>query len=139
MNYFTPYIHIHNQQKDQQRQQERLRNRNDTASRWSFELNRLLSAAVVNQRFCQLLLTEPETALGLGFNGESFALPAHEKSLVLSIQATTLQSFTQQLLALQEIASGLIQQPELVIESDENGEGHKMPKIQVRSPVPLSV
>lgn len=139
MNYFTPYIHIHNQQKDQQRQQERLRNRNDTASRWSFELNRLLSAAVVNQRFCQLLLAEPATALGLGFNGESFTLPAHEKSLVLSIQATTLQSFTQQLLSLHETTSGLTRQPELVIESEETMEGHKTPKIQVRSLVPLSV
>jgi hypothetical protein len=139
MNYFTPYIHIHNQQKDQQRQQERLRNRNDTPRQWSAELNRLLSAAVVNKRFCQLLLTEPETALGLGFNGESFALSAHEEALVLAIRATTLQSFAQQLLSLCETGVGLPRQAEQIVEPEENTEGTKTPKIQIRSLVSLSV
>lgn len=138
MNYFTPYVHIHNQQKDQQRQQERLRNRSDTSSRWSAELNRLLCAAVVNQGFCDLLLTEPETALAMGFNGESFALSAQERAFVLSIRATTLQSFTQQLLFLQESGVGLPRQPEPASEPRENVEGRQLPVIQLHSLLPVS-
>ncbi|MBX2999187.1 MAG: hypothetical protein KF893_11805 [Caldilineaceae bacterium] len=139
MNYFTPYIHIHNQQKDQQRQQEKSRNRNEKANQWSVDLNRLLSAAVVNQRFCQLLLTEPATALALGFNGESFALPTEEESLVLSIRATTLQSFTQQLLALHRNGSGHLRQMEQAIELEESIEGHQAPRTQIRSLATVSI
>jgi hypothetical protein len=139
MNYFTPYVHIHNQQKDLQRQQQRLRNRNDTSSPWSFELNRLLCAAVVNQQFCQLLLTEPETAMKLGFNGESFMLSAQERWLILSIQATTLESFTQQLLSLNENGSNLPRQPDPVIDSEDSLEGHETPTIHIRSLVPFLV
>jgi hypothetical protein len=138
MNYFTPYVHIHNQQKDQQRQQ-RLRNRSDAPSPWSFELNRLLCAAIVNQRFCQLLLSEPETALRLGFNGESFTLSAQERSQILAIRATTLQGFTQQLLWLNENGKNLPRQPDPVIDSADSLEGHETPTIRIRSLVSLSV
>jgi hypothetical protein len=102
MNYFTPYIHVFNQQKEVQRQQERLRHRDKTKIQPHVELNRLLSAAVVNQRFCQLLLSNPEEALALGCNGERFALSAEEKAQVLAIQADSLQSFASQLLDLQK-------------------------------------
>jgi hypothetical protein len=61
------------------------------------ELARLLTAAVVNRRFCQLLLTNPETALSTGYNGESFRLASEEKDLVLSIQAQSLAEFARQL------------------------------------------
>jgi hypothetical protein len=63
------------------------------------ELSRLLSAAVVNQRFCRLLLSNPATALATGYNGESFRLAKEEKDLVLSIQAKTLEDFARQITA----------------------------------------
>jgi hypothetical protein len=61
------------------------------------ELSRLLTAAVVNQRFRQLLLTNPETALASGYNGESFSLANEEKDLILSIRAKSLADFAAQL------------------------------------------
>jgi hypothetical protein len=61
------------------------------------ELSRLLTAAVVNQRFCNLLLTNPATALAIGYNGESFRLGKEEHDLILSIQAKTLADFARQL------------------------------------------
>jgi hypothetical protein len=66
-------------------------------SSYGRELSRLLTAAVVNQRFRQLLLTNPETALASGYNGESFRLASEEKDLVLSIRAISLADFAMQL------------------------------------------
>jgi hypothetical protein len=60
-------------------------------------LSRLLTAAVVNKRFRHLLLTNPETALASGYNGESFSLANEEKDLVLSIQAISLADFAAQI------------------------------------------
>jgi hypothetical protein len=60
-------------------------------------LSRLLTAAVINQRFRHLLLTNPETALAAGYNGESFSLANEEKDLVLSIHAKSLADFARQL------------------------------------------
>lgn len=98
MNYFTPFVHIHNQQKEQ-RQADKTGERSDT-SLFSTEINRLLSAAVVNQRFCNLLLSDPLRAIEIGFNGESFSFLHEEKVLLTSIKATTLQSFAEQTMAL---------------------------------------
>ena len=61
------------------------------------ELSRLLTAAVVNHRFCSLLLTCPERALASGYNGEPFRLAAEDKNLILSIQAKSLADFARQL------------------------------------------
>ncbi|MCL4562789.1 MAG: hypothetical protein M1281_19520 [Chloroflexi bacterium] len=59
----------------------------------SANISRLLTAAVINQGFRKLLLSNPEKALNSGFNGESFSLNGHEKDLILSIHATTLTDF----------------------------------------------
>jgi hypothetical protein len=64
----------------------------------SREMNRLLTAAVVSRKFCQLLLTEPQVAMRNGYNGEAFHLAADEVALILSIQATSLCDFADQLL-----------------------------------------
>jgi hypothetical protein len=64
------------------------------------ELSRLLTAAVVNQEFCKLLLTNPATALKTGYNDESFRLAAEEESIVLSIRAASLTEFALQLAAI---------------------------------------
>lgn len=61
------------------------------------ELSRLLTAAVVNQRFCKLLLNNPERALACGYNGEAFRLASEEKKRVLSIRARSLAEFATQL------------------------------------------
>jgi len=66
------------------------------------ELSRLLTAAVINQRFCHLLLNYPAKALASGFNGESFRLAMDEKERVLSIRANNIQDFARQLADIQQ-------------------------------------
>ncbi len=59
----------------------------------SANISRLITAAVVNQGFCRLLLTNPEKAISSGYNGETFRLDGREKELILSIQASSLADF----------------------------------------------
>ncbi len=61
------------------------------------ELSRLISAAVVNQKFCSLLLADPALALATGYDGEAFRLATEEQELILSIRATSLADFALQL------------------------------------------
>jgi short-subunit dehydrogenase len=61
------------------------------------ELSRLLTAAVVNQEFCNLLLANPGMAVTIGYNGEPFDLAAEEQELIVSINATSLADFAKQL------------------------------------------
>lgn len=61
------------------------------------ELSRLITAAVVNREFCNLLLADPAMALAAGYNGEAFHLATEEQELILSIRATTLADFARQL------------------------------------------
>ncbi len=61
------------------------------------ELNRLLVAAVVNRRFCRLLLANPIAALAAGYRGQPFKLTAAEHGHVLAIRATSLVDFAHQL------------------------------------------
>jgi hypothetical protein len=70
-------------------------------------LSRLMTAAVVNQSFRQLLLTNPLMAMSDGYLGENFSLASDEKELVLSIQASDLTDFANQLI------------------NNRNGNGHK--------------
>jgi hypothetical protein len=98
MNYFTPFVHIHNLQKEQ-RPTDKMGVCSDV-SLFIIEINRLLSAAVINQRFCNLLLSDPLRAIEIGFNGESFSFLPEEKVLLVNIKATTLQSFAEQMTAL---------------------------------------
>lgn len=66
------------------------------------ELNRLLTAAVVNRGFCNLLLTNPASALAAGYNGESFRLAAEDQARILAIQAKSLADFAMQLAGIQK-------------------------------------
>ena len=61
------------------------------------ELSRLITAAVVNRQFCNLLLANPAMALATGYNGEAFHLATEEQELVASIRATSLADFAKQL------------------------------------------
>jgi hypothetical protein len=61
------------------------------------DLNRLITAALVNQGFCNMLLANPERAVASGFNGEAFSLESDEQDLVKSIRAASLPEFAMQL------------------------------------------
>lgn len=63
----------------------------------SHEISRLLTAAVVSHKFSDLLLSDPRTALAVGYNGESFQLSPEEIKLVMSIQASSVRDFASQL------------------------------------------
>jgi hypothetical protein len=65
------------------------------------ELNRLLSAAIVSMGFRNMLISNPETAIASGFQGEKFKLTNEEYQWLLSVQATDLASFASQLLEYQ--------------------------------------
>ena len=53
-------------------------------------INRLLSAAVINRRYCELLLSQPAEALAVGFRGEIFQFSQAKHNLILSHQAQSL-------------------------------------------------
>jgi hypothetical protein len=59
-------------------------------------LSKLFEAAVVSRQFCQLLLSQPETALQQGYLGNSFELTLEEQALIISIQANSLPDLAQQ-------------------------------------------
>jgi len=70
----------------------------------SANLSRLITAAVINQSFRSLLLSNPEKALTAGYHGESFRLDRDERELVLSIRATSLSDFAVKVAARRETA-----------------------------------
>jgi len=61
------------------------------------EISRLLTAAVINEGFRKMLLTNPEMALIKGYKGESFHLSKEERSRITSIHATSLTDFAAQI------------------------------------------
>ena len=58
-------------------------------------LHRLFAAAVVNDQFCETLLSKPEEALVNGYLGQTFTLTDQEKKLIQSIRADTLTGLAQ--------------------------------------------
>ena len=62
------------------------------------ELNRLLSAAIVSAGFRNMLISNPETAVDKGYQGEKFNLNPDEYRWLVSVQATDLASFASQML-----------------------------------------
>lgn len=63
----------------------------------SQEYSRILTAAVINMQFRQLLLSNPGKAIESGYGGETFALAREEKRRVSEIHATSLADFASQL------------------------------------------
>jgi len=61
------------------------------------EYSRILTAAVINSRFRQMLLSNPGKAVSTGYAGEAFHLPHEEKKRLASIRATSLADFASQL------------------------------------------
>ena len=54
------------------------------------EMSRLISAALVDEKFCHLLLADPAVAIASGYNNEAFNLSPQEKIFVLTTGATSL-------------------------------------------------
>ena len=63
----------------------------------NFEISRLLTAAVINKKFCKMLLNDPAKALDKGYYGEAFRLAKDEKEELASIHAKSLVDFAAQL------------------------------------------
>ena len=62
------------------------------------EFSRLLTAAVVNLEFRNLLLTNPYDAISDGYNGEKFIFDSESQSLIFSIRANSLEEFVEKLM-----------------------------------------
>jgi hypothetical protein len=60
-------------------------------------INRLLCAATVNSRFCDVLLHDPVQALSMGYLDHTFALTPEETKAVTSIRAQRLEDLAAQL------------------------------------------
>lgn len=71
--------------------------RNHSATARQNEYSRILTAAVINTHFRQLLLSNPGMAISSGYGGEMFHLPKEEKKRVSSIRASSLEDFASQL------------------------------------------
>ncbi len=61
------------------------------------EYSRILSAAVVNANFRNLLLSDPEKAISSGFAGEDFHLAKDEAKRLSLIHAGSLAEFASQM------------------------------------------
>ncbi|MHB8807168.1 MAG: hypothetical protein ACYC59_06260 [Anaerolineaceae bacterium] len=57
------------------------------------EISRILSAAVINEPFCQLLLDSPIHAIESGFHDEYFNVNAQELAKIEAIHASNLVDF----------------------------------------------
>jgi len=68
------------------------------------EINRMLTAAVVNKRFEKLLLTNPGLAIANGYAGETFNFNEKAQLRIAAIRAESLQDFARQLIQVQEPA-----------------------------------
>lgn len=60
-------------------------------------LRRLLIAAAISSRFCEMLLENPGSAVRSGFGGEVFSLSDSTLTTISSIRASTLGDFIQQM------------------------------------------
>jgi hypothetical protein len=61
------------------------------------ELSRLMAAAVVSPKFCNMLLKDPEGAIKTGYQGEKFSFSNGECDLILSIRSNSLADLAGQL------------------------------------------
>jgi hypothetical protein len=61
------------------------------------EYSRIMTAAVVNERFRKLLLSNPSLAIKTGYGGEAFNLESEESERISAIKATSLAEFASQM------------------------------------------
>jgi hypothetical protein len=60
------------------------------------EMSKVVAAAIVDEKFRDLLLSNPAAALLNGYNGQTFNLGSEEKEFILSVQAVSLTDFASQ-------------------------------------------
>jgi hypothetical protein len=72
-------------------------NESTSVYRYHGEISRVLTAAVVNEGFRKMLLSNPEVALTKGYKGESFHLSTEEHSHLANIHASSLTDFASQI------------------------------------------
>ena len=63
----------------------------------SAEYSRIISAAVINHQFRQMLLNDPIKAISNGYSGEQFDIDNDEKNRLATIKASSLADFAMQL------------------------------------------
>jgi hypothetical protein len=68
------------------------------------EYSRILTAAVVNEKFRKLLLSNPELAIRSGFGGEAFHLAKDEADRLSMIRAASLADFARQMNSITQTA-----------------------------------
>lgn len=56
-------------------------------------LNQLVCAALINDRFREVLLRDPALALATGYHGQSFSLTPEEQNMVVGIRVQKLEDF----------------------------------------------
>lgn len=61
------------------------------------EYSKILTAAIVNEKFRKLLLTNPGLAIRNGFGGEAFHLGSEDTHRISSIRVSTLAEFARQM------------------------------------------
>jgi hypothetical protein len=61
------------------------------------EYSRIMTAAVVNEKFRKLLLTNPGLALKSGYGGEAFHLALEEATRIAKIRVSSLAEFAVQM------------------------------------------
>lgn len=61
------------------------------------EYSRIMTAAVINAKFRNLLLSNPRMAIQNGFGGEAFNLELEESERISAIKATSLADFASQM------------------------------------------
>ncbi len=61
------------------------------------ELSRLMAAAIISPKFCNLLLKDPDMAIHAGYQGEEFAFSNGERDLIRSIRTNSLTDLADQL------------------------------------------
>ena len=61
------------------------------------EYSRIMTAAVVSERFRKLLLSNPSLALKNGYGGEAFHLESADSERIAAIKATSLAEFARQM------------------------------------------
>jgi len=81
------------------------------------EFGQLISAAVVNRNFRNLLLSNPEKALDDGYSNQPFFFTSSEKNQICSIVASSLSEFAAKLIMISKksVSINLINENALVL------------------------
>ncbi len=73
------------------------RKKEESISNIEREYSRIMTAAVISERFRKLLLSNPQLAIKNGYAGEAFNLEKEESERISSIKASSLAEFAKQM------------------------------------------